>query len=211
MIEEFDEQITELKGFNTLGHTFLCKILHRFDFHVVNSKVVKFNELHHERFSDTEEFITVINTISPEFKFYYEDGLHFRNVGLSKFCSILLSNLYRVFAPSKLVRRRRMRFSYSHSWCHDGSSSLILGCWNLHCFRTAQIYFEFLIDQLYILAISEHCLFQEQLGILKSSRGNTYNCIAASANDNPPILSRKVAHGGVVLLWKVAIDDYNLC
>ena len=48
-------------------------------------------------------------------------------------------------------------------------SSLILGCWNLHCFRTAQIYFEFLIDQFDILAISEHCLFQEQVGILKSS------------------------------------------
>ena len=85
---------------------------------------------------------------------------------------------------------------------------MILGCWNLHCFRTAQIYFEFLIDQFDILVISEHCLFQEQLGILKSSCGNTYNCIAASANDNLPILSGKAAHGGVALLWKVAIDDY---
>ena len=78
MIGELDKQITELKGFN--GHIFLCKIPHRFDFHVLNSKVVKFNELLHERFSDTEEFITVINTIPPEFKFHYEDGLHFSNV-----------------------------------------------------------------------------------------------------------------------------------
>ena len=31
--------------------------------------------------------------------------------------------------------------------------------------------------------------------------------IHTSANDNPPILSGKAAHGGVVLLWKVAIDD----
>ena len=45
------------------------------------------------------------------------------------------------------------------------------------------------------------------MGILKSSCGNTYNCIAASANDNPPILSGKATHGGVALLWKVAIDD----
>ena len=65
-----------------------------------------------------------------------------------------------------------------------------------------------MIDQFDILAISEHCLFQEQLGILKSSCGNTYNCIAASANDNPPILSGKAAHGGVALLWKVATDDH---
>ena len=61
---------------------------------------------------------------------------------------------------------------------------------------------------MFILAISEHCLFQEQLGILKSSCGNTYNRIAASANDNPPILSGKAAHGSVALLWKVSIDDY---
>ena len=32
--------------------------------------------------------------------------------------------------------------------------------------------------------------------------------IHTSADDNPPILSGKAAHGGVVLLWKVAIDDY---
>ena len=36
-------------------------------------------------------------------------------VGLSKFCSILLSSLYRVLASSKLARRRRTRISYGHS------------------------------------------------------------------------------------------------
>ena len=101
-IKTLDDQITELKGFNNLGHIFLCKIPHRFDSHVVNSKVVRFNELLHELFSDTEEFLTVVDTIPPEFKFYYEDGLHFSNVGLSKSCRILLSNLYRVLAPSNL-------------------------------------------------------------------------------------------------------------
>ena len=65
-----------------------------------------------------------------------------------------------------------------------------------------------MIEQFDILAISEHCLFQEQLGMLKLSCDNTYNCTAATADDNPPILSGKAAHGGVVLLWKVAIDDY---
>ena len=44
--------------------------------------------------------------------------------------------------------------------------------------------------------------------MLKLSCDNTYNCIAASADDNPPIFSGKAAHGGVALLWKVAIDDY---
>ena len=44
--------------------------------------------------------------------------------------------------------------------------------------------------------------------MLKLSCDNTYNCIAASADDNPPICSGKAAHGRVALLWKVAIDDY---
>ena len=65
-----------------------------------------------------------------------------------------------------------------------------------------------MIDQFDILAISEHCLLQKQLGILKSSCGNTLHCSAASANDNLPFLSGKAAHRGVALLWKVAIDDY---
>ena len=73
--------------------------------------VVRFNELLHERFSDTEEFLTVVDTIPPEFKFYYEDGLHFSNVGLSKSCSILLSCLYKVLAPFNLTRRKRSRIS----------------------------------------------------------------------------------------------------
>ena len=73
LIKILDDQITELKRFNNLGHIFLCKIPHRFDSHVVNSKVVRFNELLHERFSDTEEFLTVVHTIPPEFTFYYED------------------------------------------------------------------------------------------------------------------------------------------
>ena len=92
LIKPLDDQIIELKGFNNLGHIFLCKIPHRFDSHVVNSKVVRFNELLHERFSDTEEFLTVVDTIPPEFKFYNEDGLHFSNVGypnLVPYCCLI--------------------------------------------------------------------------------------------------------------------------
>ena len=44
--------------------------------------------------------------------------------------------------------------------------------------------------------------------MLKLSCDNTYNCIVASADESPPILLGKAAHGGVALLRKVAIDDY---
>ena len=77
LIKTLDDQITEMKGFITLGHIFLCKIPHRFD----------------ECLSDTEEFLTVVDTIPQELRFYYEDALHFSNVGLSISCSILLSSL----------------------------------------------------------------------------------------------------------------------
>ena len=75
-------------------------------------------------------------------------------------------------------------------------------------FRTAQLYFKSLIACFDIFAISEHCLFDEQLDLLKSSTDYTYNCIAVSASDNPPILSGQNAHGGVALFWKHVFDDY---
>ena len=56
--------------------------------------------------------------------------------------------------------------------------------------------------------IPEHCLFDEQLDLLKSSTDYTYNCIAVSASDNPPLLSGQNAHEGVPLFWKHALDDY---
>ena len=75
-------------------------------------------------------------------------------------------------------------------------------------FKTAQLYFKSMISQFDILAISEHSLFEEQLGILKSATDNTYNFHAVSASDNPCIISGEKAHGGVALLWKTSLDDY---
>ena len=49
LIDKLDEYISELKGFSNLGHIFLCQIQNRFDFHAVNTKVLRFNELLSER------------------------------------------------------------------------------------------------------------------------------------------------------------------
>ena len=113
LIDKLDECISELKGFSNLGHIFLCQIPNRFDFHAVNSKVILFNELLSERYSDTEDFLTVISSIPPEFRYYYEDSLHLSNIGLSKFCSIIMSYLYRVLAPSNFIRCKPARLSRS--------------------------------------------------------------------------------------------------
>ena len=75
-------------------------------------------------------------------------------------------------------------------------------------FKTAQLYFKSMISQFDILAISEHFLFEEQLGILKYATDNTYNFHAVSASDNPSIISGEKAHEGVALLWKTSFDDY---
>ena len=66
----------------------------------------------------------------------------------------------------------------------------------------------FQINHFDILAISEHCLFEEQLGILKTATDSSYNYHAVSAHDNPPILSGERAHGGVALIWNNAIDNF---
>ena len=59
-----------------------------------------------------------------------------------------------------------------------------------------------------ILAISEHCLHEEQVYFFKTDTGDSYNYTAVSANDNPPLLSGKPAHGGVALFWKRSFDDF---
>ena len=84
----------------------------------------------------------------------------------------------------------------------------MLGCWNLQYFRTAQLHFKSIFDRFDILGVSEHSLFQEQLDLIKAATGNTYNCHAASAFNNPAVVSGEIAHGGVALLWKYAIDGF---
>ena len=59
-----------------------------------------------------------------------------------------------------------------------------------------------------ILAISEHCLHEEQLDFFKTVTGDSYNYTAVSANNNPPLLSGKPAHEGVALFWKLSFDDF---
>ena len=75
LIKELDDSITVIKRFSNVEQIFLCKIPQRFD--------------HHN-----------INTVQPEIKFYYEDGLHLSNLGISKLCGIMLSRLYKTLAPT---------------------------------------------------------------------------------------------------------------
>ena len=74
-------------------------------------------------------------------------------------------------------------------------------------FRTAQLYFSELVHSFDIFAISEHCLFEEQLEIFEASINYTYKSTAVSAEDNPCILSGQAANGGVALFWKNCIND----
>ena len=82
------------------------------------------------------------------------------------------------------------------------------GCWNLQYFRTAQLYFKSIFDCFDIFGICEHSLFQKQLDLIKAATGNTYSCHAASACDNPAVVSGEIAHGGVTSLWKYATNDF---
>ena len=91
----------------------------------------------------------ILRNILPEFRYYYVDGLHFSHFGLKKVCSIILSNLYKVLAPSKHKKRKSSGSDHAKSRrrCHVASSSeLKLGCLNVQSFRTAQVYFSELID-----------------------------------------------------------------
>ena len=100
LIKQFDNSITAIKRFSNVGHIFLYKIPQRFDHHIINTKVCLFNDLPAERFLDTKDFLTVVCTVQPEIKFYYEDSIYLSNLGISKLCGILLSKLYKIIAPA---------------------------------------------------------------------------------------------------------------
>ena len=53
----------------------------------------------------------------------------------------------------------------------------------------------------------EHCLFTEQLDLLKRCTDYRYNCTAVCSDDNPPILSGKKGHGGVAIFWDMSYND----
>ena len=89
-----------------------------------------------------------------------------------------------------------------------GRASKFLGCWNMQYFRTAQLYFKNIINKFHTFAISEHCLFTEQLDLLKQRTDYRYNCMAVCSDNNPPIFSWKRGHGGVASFWDMFYNDY---
>ena len=172
LIKKLDESINELTEFHNFHHIFLCQLPPRFDFHNINAKVTCFNEfLIIARFADTDKFVTVLDAVPAEFKYHYHDGLHLSDVGLNKQCSIILSNLYKTLAPASYKQRKES--GLAHSTPHKtnarkrvnarrfnqqqsqvASNSLILGCWNVQYFRTAQLYFKSLIECFDVFPIS---------------------------------------------------------
>ena len=74
-------------------------------------------------------------------------------------------------------------------------------------FETAETYFSALIDSFHIFAISEHCLFVQQTELLEACTNYKYKCIAACAEDYPPLLPGKHTHGVVALFWKNTPND----
>ena len=77
----------------------------------VNSKVARFNELLPERFADSEEFVTVLDPVPAEFRFYHHDGLHLSDAGLSEQCGVILSDLYKILSPISYKKRKARKSS----------------------------------------------------------------------------------------------------
>ena len=169
----------------------------------------------------TRTSLTVLPTIPLEASLLYKDNLHLSAKGLCQVSGIILSNLCQVLPPNsyKLRLRRKSKSGrnaksgnkvpnrkYQHHTTF--SSALNLGCWNLKYFRTARLHFTSLFNCFDIFASCEHCLFEEQLEMLESSKNYVYGSIAVSADDNHHILSGNIAHGGVALLWKSTTDNF---
>ena len=143
LIENLDKSLTELKRFQNVNEIFLCKIPPGCDYVSINTKVKLYNQFLFERFFATEEFITVIESIPHKIRFFYQDGLHMSDLGLTKLCSTILSKLYKVLFPSSQNKRNRFLRRQSRQQGDAASSfALSLGCCNLQYFKTAQLYFK---------------------------------------------------------------------
>ena len=64
-------------------------------------------------FLNPEEFVTVLDAVPTEFKYYHHDGLHLSDVGLTKQRSIILSNLYQTLASASYKQRKESRPAHS--------------------------------------------------------------------------------------------------
>ena len=71
----------------------------------VNQKVYEFNQLLFDKFSNSD-FVSIIDTVPLERRYFYKDGIHLSDCGLVKVSGILLSNLYGRVAPN-LKRKKR--------------------------------------------------------------------------------------------------------
>ena len=105
LIENLDKSLTELKRFQNVNEILLCKIPPRCDYVSINTKIKLYNQLLFERFFATEGFITGIESIPQEIRFFYQDGFHMSDLGLTKLCSAILSKLYKVPVPSSQNKR----------------------------------------------------------------------------------------------------------
>ena len=87
------------------------------------------------------------------------------------------------------------------------SCDLVVGCWNMHGFNSAQFYVENVLDRFDVLALSKHWLFGEQLHKISN-----YSCDftghGIASQSNPDILSGRGGHGGVGILWSTAFNDF---
>ena len=106
----------------------MYKIPQRFDHHNINTKVCLFNELLVERFLDTKDFLTVVDTVQPEIKFYCD---------ISKLCGITLSKLYKIPAPTSHKSRASAR--PNRKAFVRGSSSIVEVILNRHMGHTAHL------------------------------------------------------------------------
>ena len=72
----------------------------------MNSKVTRYNVLLEEHFPDSD-FVHVLDTVTPEFRYYHTEGLRLSQLGLRKVCSIILSKLYKVLSPDRSKHRNK--------------------------------------------------------------------------------------------------------
>ena len=91
LIDNLIESLDEFKKFTNVKSIFACKLPPCSDISRANRKMYQFNQPLLEKFSNSD-FVSIMDTVPPERRYFYRDVIHPSDFGLMKLCGILLSN-----------------------------------------------------------------------------------------------------------------------
>ena len=121
----------------------------------------------------------------------------------------MTTSLYKIILPVLLVTIILTSSLSSSDMDTDKSCPLKIACWNMRGYLSGIPYIKKLLTEVDVLAISEHWLHSNRLGVL-SEISDTHHAFArASKNSAAEFYGRRRGQGGVAIYWRKTIPGFT--